>query len=313
MSDERLERAIGIKTVLAFAAIYVLWGSTYLAIRTTVATTPPLFAAGVRFVVAGIVLYLWSWARSAPSPSILEWRNLIILASVMFLAPYAGLFWAERTLPSGVASILVATIPVWTLLLEVFVFRMTRFHVQSALAVLAGIGGVLLVAISQGKEAGALSIFACLAILGSELSWSFGTVLSKRLVLPVSHTVSAGAQMTSGGLMLLISSLLAGELIPFPRIEAKAVLATAYLIVAGSIVAFTSYLWLLARMSPTRVASYAYVNPVVALALGCWLGNETIHITTIIGAFFIVGSVSLIVASKSVRRELVGVETHVRN
>ena len=172
--------------------------------------------------------------------------------------------------------------------------KKARFRLGTALAVVIGLGGVIFIAIGQTATGGAISLLSCLAILGSEISWSVGTVTSKLMDLPDSKQISAGAQMICGGILLLFCALLAGELTPPPHIDLRAALATVYLIIVGSILAFTAYLWLLARMSSTRVASYAYVNPVVALAIGAWLGNEHLSIQTIIGAAFIVASVSLI-------------------
>lgn len=282
------------RTIAAFSAIYILWGSTYIAIRIAVETLPVLFAAGVRFAIAGVILYVWSRLRGAPTPSRREWRNLWLMGGLMFLAAYSGLFWAEKTLPSGVASVLVATIPVWTALFEVFLLRKHRFNLRTAGAVGLGLSGVVVIAFSAGDRGGALNVFACLAILGSEISWCLGTVTSKLMALPESKVLSSGAQMMCGGALLLACAFFAGELTPPPRISLRAALSLGYLIVAGSLVAFTAYMWLLGRMSPTKVASYAYVNPVVALAIGHWGGGEALTSRTLIGSGLVLASVFLI-------------------
>jgi drug/metabolite transporter (DMT)-like permease len=288
---------MAVRVFIAFAAIYVLWGSTYLAIRVAVATVPPLFAAGVRFTIAGSLLYLWSRLRGAPTPSSKEWRNLWTLGALMFLAAYSALFWAEKTVPSGVASVLVATIPVWTVLLETSILKLQSSTWSLGAAIAAGLTGVAVLAIRP--QGGSVSLTACLVITGGEIAWSTGTVLSKRMTLPHSKVLSAAAQMLTGGFLLLAFSWLVGEMRPFPRVSFQAMAAIAYLILAGSILSFTAYVWLLGRMSATKVASYAYVNPVIALAIGYWLGGETLSLRTLIGTCLILGSVVLILRTKS--------------
>ncbi len=280
------------RILLAFFAIYFVWGSTYLAIRVVVATMPPFFAAGVRFTLAGAALYLGARARGIPAPSRQEWRSLSTLGALMFLVAYAGLFWAEKTIPSGIASVLVATIPVWTSIFEVFVFKKAQLRLPLVMAVCLGLLGVGILASNSGL--GKLNLLACLAILVAEISWSFGTVLSKSLALPESKVMSAGGQMLTGGVMLLVLSAGAGELHPFPRISFEAGSALLYLIVAGSLLAFTAYIWLLGRMSATKVASYAYVNPVIALAIGHWFGGEAITPRTFIGSGLVLASIVLL-------------------
>ena len=293
----KVERGLGVKLVLAFLAIYFLWGSTFLSIRIAVETVPPLFAAGVRFSLAGSILYVWCRLRREVQPTRIEWRNLAVMGALMFLFAYSGLFWAEKTIPSGIASVLVATIPVWTALLQIFIVRKEQFRWALLVSIALGIGGVCVLALKAGGGT-ALNIPACLAILGAEISWSIGTVLSKILPLPHSKAVSAGAQMLLGGIMLLLCSALLGEMHPFPHVSLRAGLAIGYLIVAGSLVAFTAYVWLLGRMPATVVTSYAYVNPVVALMVGHWLGNEELGLRTAVGAALVLVSV-LVLTLKS--------------
>jgi len=275
---------------LAFFAIYVLWGSTYLAIRVAVESVPPLFAAGVRFMIAGAVLYPWARMRGELAPTREQWRNLALLGALMFLAPYGGLFWAEKTLPSGIAAVLVATIPLWTALLQVFVFRRQQMHWALLASITLGVGGVMVLAL--GRNEGHLNWAACLAILGSEISWSLATVLTTFVSLPRSKLISSGAQMLFGGAMLLVCSAIFGELHPLPHVSLRAAGAIAYLIVAGSLFAFTAYIWLLGRMPATTVTSYAYVNPVVALVIGHWLGSEALGPKTIVGSTLVLASVA---------------------
>jgi drug/metabolite transporter (DMT)-like permease len=294
----QMESGLRVRLVLAFLAIYFLWGSTFLSIRIAVETVPPLFAAGVRFFIAGFVLYLWSRARGEVQPTRVEWRNLAIMGALMFLFAYSGLFWAEKTIPSGIASVLVATIPVWTALLQIFILRKEHFRWALIVSIALGVGGVCVLALNAGGRT-LLNIPACFAILGAEISWSIGTVLSKVLRLPHSKALSAGAQMLLGGAMLLVGSALLGEMHPFPHVSLRAGLAIGYLIVAGSLVSFTAYIWLLGRMPPTIVTSYAYVNPVVALIVGHWLGNEELGLRTAVGAALILASVLVLTLKRS--------------
>jgi len=281
-----------ILTVLAFAAIYLIWGSRFLAIRISVETVPPLFAASLRFILPGGLLYLWARAHGETQPCRLEWRNVAIQAAFLFLISYGGLFWAEKTIPSGIASILIATVPAWTALLQVCILRKESFRWSLPAGIGLGLAGVAILTFTPGVH---LNVKACLVLLAAQVSWSLGTVLSKILVLPKSMLINSGAQMLVGGLMLLICSYLSGELRPLPHIPLRAGFALLYLAVAGSIIAFTAYVWLLRRMPATAVTSYAYVNPVVALMLGHWFGNEALGIHTLVGAVLVLLSVVVVV------------------
>jgi drug/metabolite transporter (DMT)-like permease len=275
-------------TILSFAAIYLLWGSTFLAIRVAVETVPPLFAAATRFLLAGALLYAGARLQGGPKPSRLEWRNLAILSTFLFLISYGGVFWAEKRIPSGITSVLVALIPVWTALLQICIFRKEAFRWSLGVSIALGVGGVATLAFDPVAH---LSLFGCLAILIGGISWSIGTVLSKILAQTKSMPVNSGAQMLLGGLMLLICSGLAGEWHPAPSVSMRAGAAILYLAIAGSIVAFTAYVWLLNTMRATVVTSYAYVNPVVALLVGHWLGNEVLGVRTVVGAGLVLVSV----------------------
>jgi drug/metabolite transporter (DMT)-like permease len=292
-----IHKRLDIRIILAFLAIYVLWGSTYLSIRILVQTVPPVIAAGARFCIAGAILYIGSILAGEAHPTRREWRGITTLGMFMFLFAYGGLFWAEKTLPSGFTSVLVATIPVWTLLIETFIFKKRRLSTGALAAILLGFGGVVILV--GDRHAGHITLLPCLVILGCELSWSFGTVLNSRLALPESKRISAAGQMLTGGVMLVIASALLGELHPLPHFSVRALSALAYLIVAGSLIAFTSYEWLLHRMPASTVTSYAYVNPIVALAIGHWLGNEALTGHTIVGAVIILASVAAILRRKT--------------
>jgi drug/metabolite transporter (DMT)-like permease len=283
---------LDIRVLLAFFAIYVLWGTTFLAIRIAVEEVPPLFAAGTRFFIAGVVLYGFMRIRGTPGPTASQWRSLAIIGLLMFVAEYGALFWAQKYVPSGIASVLEATLPLITMALEVWVFRRHRFHWPLLAAVLMGFVGVGALLFHNGEQT--FGILPCLAILAGATAWSLGSVLNRSLDLPESRPLTSGAAMVLGGGMLLVLSACFGELHPFPHVSMRGALALLYLIVCGSLLGFTAFVWLLARMPATRVASHAYVNPVVAVALGYFVAGETITARTLIGTALVLASVVLI-------------------
>jgi len=284
-------KRISFQVILAFFAIYVIWGSTFLAIRTAVLLVPPWFCAGTRFFTAGVILFVYARLRGAPGPTLREWRSLAIIGVLMFSVTYGALFWGEQFVPSGITSVLEATLPLLTILLEVFVLRQQQFRWRAMVAVAVGFCGVALMMFKGGPRG--FGVLPCLVILGGSMSWSLGSVLTRSLKLPESRILTAGAQMMLGGGLLLVLSLASGELHPFPAIPLKAALALVYLIVAGSLIGFTAFVWLLRRMPASRVASHAFVNPVVALALGYFVASEEITVQTLLGAGLVLGSVVL--------------------
>jgi len=287
-------RRIDVRVFAAFFAIYVLWGSTFLAIRVAVLSAPPWFCAGTRFFLAGIVLYGFNRFRGGPAPSLPEWRNLFLLAFLLFVVTYGALFWAEISVPSGMTSILEATIPLMTIALEVFVFRRSRFRGKHVVAVILGFGGVVVLVAHSG--AGSVGILPMIAILGGSLSWSLGSVLTGSLRLPQSRGIAAGAEMMIGGAILLAMSAASGELQPLPHLSPRALFAVAYLVVAGSLIGFSAFVWLLGRMPATRVSSHAYVNPVVALVLGHFIAGEAVTARMLVGGLLVLVSVVLLLA-----------------
>lgn len=280
------------RVVLAFGAVYLLWGATFLAIRVAVLEIPPLFTAGVRFLIAGAALYAFMRMRGQPAPTAIEWRSLALTALCMFVATYGALFWAEQYVPSGVTSVIEATLPIISITLEVFVFRQQPFRWRMLAAVAVGFAGIAwLLARDGGQPA---PVVPCLAILAGGVAWSLGAVLTRSMPRPRSLPLTAGAQMMLGGLVLLALAQASGELEPFPHVTLRAAAAVLYLIVAGSLVGFTAYVWLLARMPVTRVASHAYVNPLVAVALGYFLAGEALTVQMVLASALVVASVFLI-------------------
>ena len=296
----RAAPAIGLRVVLAFAAIYFLWGGTFLAIRIAVLEVPPLFASGVRFLIAGALLYVFMRLRGQPSPAAAEWGSSALIALCMFVATYGALFWAEQYVPSGITSVIEASLPITTATFEVFVFRQQAFRWRVAAAVALGFCGVAALLIRSDPQT--LPLLPCLAILAGGVAWSLGAVLTRSMPRPPSVPLAAGAQMMLGGAVLLGLSQASGELQSLPHVSLRAGLALAYLVIAGSLLGFTAYVWLLARMPATRVASHAYVNPLVAVALGYFLAGEVLTVRTILAAALVVASVFLLLTAPDARR-----------
>jgi len=285
------------KVLLAFAIIYMVWGSTFLAIRVGVREVPPFLLAGLRFLIAGLVLFGWMRTKGTVSPTARQWFSATLLAVLIFVVDYGLLFWAERRVPSGIAAVMMATIPVFMTLSEILFLKTQRLTPRLGAALLVGIGGVLVLvsrSISFGDSP--IDTIGAIALIVAAISWSVGTALTRKLPLPSSKAMSSGAQMFAGGVLLMITSAALGEFHGF-RVQAvsiKAWLALAYLIVAGSIVAFTAYVWLIHHESPTKVGTYAYVNPLVAVLLGYFLGGEGLSLRTIVGTMLVLVSVVVI-------------------
>jgi drug/metabolite transporter (DMT)-like permease len=301
------------KVLLAFGIIYFVWGSTFLAIRVGVREVPPFLFAAMRFLVAGVVLYGWMRARGTPSPSWREWISATVLAVLIFVLDYGLLFWAEKRVPSGIAAVMMATIPVFMALSEILILKTHRLTLRLAIALLVGVGGVMVLvshAVSFG-DAPIDTIGAC-ALIVAAISWSISSSLSKRLQLPAAKAMSSGAQMLVGGFLLALTAAALGEFRGFrlQAVSGKAWLALIYLIVAGSIIGFTAYVWLIHHESPTRVGTYAYVNPVVAVLVGYFLGGEALGTRTIVGTLLVLVSVVVLTTTpakkKAAEAEVVG-------
>src|ERR1017187_9376152 len=294
------------KILFAFAIIYLVWGSTFLAIRIGVREVPPLLLAGMRFFAAGIVLYAWMRATGTASPSRREWASVTSLAALIFLVDYGLVFWAEQRVPSGITAVMLATIPVFMTISEILILRTQRMTMRLAIALLVGLGGVAILvsrAISFG-EAPIDTAGAC-ALVVAAMSWSLAAALTRKMPLPAAKVMSSGSQMLAGGVLLTVVAALLGEFRGFhpQAVSRTAWLALLYLIVAGSIVAFTASVWLLHHESPTKVGTYAYVNPVVAVVLGYFLGGETIGARTLAGTFLVLVSVIVITTTPARKAE----------
>ena len=292
----------GWKTLLAFAIIYFVWGSTFLAIRIGVREVPPFLLAALRFLVAGSVLSGWMIARGARLPSRREWASVLLIAFLIFVVDYGLVFWAERRVPSGVTAVIMATIPLFMALSEITILRTQKLTARLALALLIGIGGVA-VLMSHSVSLGGAPVdrTGALALIVGAVGWSIASALSRKLPLPASKVMSSGVQMLAGGVLLALAAAALGEFRGFSpqTVSRGAWLALLYLIVFGSIIAFTAYVWLIHHESPTRVGTYAYVNPVVAVLLGYFLAGEALGVRTVLGTLLVLGSVVVIVTTRA--------------
>lgn len=290
------------KTLLAFAIIYCAWGSTFLAVRISVLEIPPLLCAAIRFIIAGAILCAWTLYCREPVPNRRQWGSILFIALLIFVGDYGFLFWAEQRVPSGLAAVVMATIPTFMALSEIIMLRTQRLTLRLALALLIGLAGVA-VLVSHGLNLGGAPIDAAgaAALIFGSISWSVGSVLTRKLPLPSSKVVSSGAQMLVGGVLLAITAALFGEFGRFhpASVSRAAWFALAYLIVAGSIVGFTAYLWLIHHQSPTKVGTYAYVNPVIAVLIGYFFAGEPLGARTILGTVFILVSIAVITTARA--------------
>jgi drug/metabolite transporter (DMT)-like permease len=286
-----------VAVVAAFAAVYVLWGSTYLGIKFSMETLPPFFTQGVRFFLAGVVLYAWARHRNEAAPSRREWGGAAITGAALFVCGSGGLVWAEHHIPSGVAALVVATEPMSFVLLEAM-RRRRRPHGVILAGLALGTGG-LLVLVGPGTFFGGerFHLGACLVLVAGTFAWAWGSLFSRGSRLPSTPLMATAATLLTGGALLALVGVFAGELGRFDpaAVSTKSIVATFYLFVFGSIVGFYAYLWLLRVETASRVSTYAYVNPIVAVFLGWALAGETLTPRVLVAAVIIVAAVALII------------------
>ena len=281
----------------AFAAIYLIWGSTYLAIRYAVETFPPLLMMGVRHLGAGAALYGWTRWRGTPAPKLREWVHPALIGALLFVGGHGSLAWAEQRVPSGIAALLGATLPMWIVLLARMKGAERKLSGRALAGLLLGFVGVaVLFGPDVWGHAGEMNLLGAAAVLGGSFIWAAGTIYMRSVKMPDSPVMSSAMQMLSGGATLMVAATLAGETKGFhlSAVSGRSWLALAYLAVFGSIVAFTAYSWLHIVASPSRVATYAYVNPVVAVLLGWVVAREPIGLFTILAMLIILVGVGLV-------------------
>jgi drug/metabolite transporter (DMT)-like permease len=283
--------------VLGYAAIYLIWGSTFLAIRIAVGSIPPLLMMGVRCIAAGSMLVAWAALRGERA-SARQWRHALLAGGLMFGCAYGGLAWAEQRIPSGVAALIVATLPLWMTTIE-WVQRGARPSRAALLGVATGFGGVALLVARSGGAPLALLPMAIVAL--GEGAWAVGSLYARPPRLPKPVALNAGMPLLTGGVMLIAASWVGREVQTFHLrdVSTASVAALAYLIVFGSIVAFSAYSWLLQVSPAWRVGTHAYVNPLIAVALGAMVGGEPLTAALIASAVVIAGSVAIILAERT--------------
>lgn len=290
----------------AFAAVYLIWGSTYLAIRFALETMPPFGLAAVRFLIAGGLLYAWSRWRGAPRPSLIEWRSAAIIGGFMLLGGNGLVVWAEQTVPSGIAALIVTTVPLFMVALDWLLGN--RPAPAVIVGLVAGFGGVavligpsnLVGAAGAGANGGLpFHFIGVIALLLASFLWSIGSLYAKRAPLPKAPLLGIGMEMFAGGLWLIAVSMARGESVELSAVSLRSAGALAYLTFVGAIIGFTAYVWLLGVASTAKVSTYAFVNPVVAVALGWWLAGEELTARTLVAAAIIVAGVVLITAART--------------
>ncbi|HEX6655223.1 MAG TPA: EamA family transporter [Candidatus Limnocylindria bacterium] len=306
-----------LSVAVALGTVYVVWGSTYLAIAYVVETLPPLLAAAVRFLVAGggliaFVAAQHAWRRSRgavdalPRPRLVEWRTALIVGTLLLLGGNGLVSLAEQRIPSGIAAVMIATVPIWMSLFEAVLTR----RVPSALAiggiVVGLIGAIILLLPSAGLDS--LDPVGVGMVAVSAMAWATGSLYARHGPLPRNGLLGTGMEQLAGGLVLGAVAVAAGEpgQLVLSQVSAASLLGLAYLIVFGSLVAFTAYTWLLAHAPVTTVATYAYVNPVVAVALGLVFRNEPLTPRTLLAAALIIGAVVAMVSGRPRQAEETG-------
>jgi drug/metabolite transporter (DMT)-like permease len=297
-----LQPAPRYQVLIAFALIYLIWGSTYLGIRFAIETLPPFLMAGLRFLIAGGLMYGWMRLRAGDArPTAIEWRGAALVGGFLLLGGNGGVVWAQQQVPSGLAALLVATVPLWMVLLEwLGGGHRPRLRVMAGIAIgFAGLG--ILVNSTDLLGGRAVSAVGAAVLVMASFSWAIGSVLSRRVRLPASPLLGTGMEMIAGGVLLLLAGTLAGEwgTLDLAAASTRSVAAFLYLVVFGSLVGFTAYIWLLRHVEIAKVATYAYVNPVVAVLLGWALAGEPLTLRILVAAAVIILGVFFITSGRA--------------
>jgi drug/metabolite transporter (DMT)-like permease len=290
------------RLIAAFAAVYIIWGSTYLAIRFAVETLPPLLMAGARFLVAGLILLVWAKLREPDRKAThIDWKTGLISGALLLLGGNGGVVWAEQRVPSGIAALLVAIVPLWMVLLDWWRPKGQR----PPIPVFAGLGlGLVGLALLVGPDAlsghGEISIPGAIVLVLASLAWAAGSLYTKHAPRASSGLNAAATQMVAGGLLLVVVAVVAGEPshMDLAHASTRSILGFLYLLTFGSLVGFTAYVYLLAHTTAAKAATYAYVNPVVAVLLGWAIGHEPVTSRTMLAAGVILAGVAIITVTR---------------
>jgi drug/metabolite transporter (DMT)-like permease len=294
-SPTSMARTHRVVVLLCFMSIYLIWGSTYLAIRYAVETIPPLYTAGFRHLLAGSILLVWCLAKGL-RPTWAQIRASIVIGVFFFLIGHGTLHWAEQKVPSGLASLLIASEPIWVFLLTAAAARQWRLNGTLLAGILLGFGGVGLLMGRSALNSGPGVFVGSLAIVLGALSWSVGIVYSRRSHLSGHPLLLSALSLLAGSAQLLLVGTVVGEYrgFSFASVSLRSWLALGYLILFGSVVAFTAYNWLLEHYSPTLVATHTYVNPIVAVLLGWFFAGEVVTLNVLLSTAMVIGAVMLV-------------------
>jgi len=300
---------VSLVLIAAFAAVYIFWGSTYLAIKYAIETLPPFLMAGSRFLIAGSILYVWArFSADYEKPTLKHWRTSFIVGTLLLLGGNGCVVLAEHYISSSLAALLVATEPFWIVLLSWLWLGGNRPNWKVALGLLVGFVGVYLLIGGQSSTAAVANdsgqMLGAFLVMFGAFCWALGSIYGVRATTPKSSVLTSGMQMLSGSFVLMLVGTFTGEWSNFniADVSTNSWLGFVYLIIFGSIVGFTAYSWLLKVASPSMVATYAYVNPVVAVFLGWIIAGESLTMQMLIGAGIIVGSVALITSNSEGKR-----------
>ncbi|MBM4427334.1 MAG: EamA family transporter [Chloroflexi bacterium] len=282
----------------ALILLYIVWGSTYFGIKVAIETIPPFFHAGVRFLVSGLILVIWQKAAGSEMPTRKQWISTAIIGTLLLLGGNGLVSWAEQFIPSGIAALIIGSVPMFLVVLEAVRPGGVKPTWQAIVGLLIGFVGIFILVGPAEISGGEMNLdpFGVIALLSACLLWALGSTYSKNADLPKSTMVTTGAEMLMGSIGLFVVSLLTGELNGWnpAEVSARSLYGLLYLITIGSIVGFGSYIWLLQNAPISLVATYAYVNPIVAVLLGYWFGNEVLEPRIWLATAIIIGSVMFI-------------------
>ncbi len=287
--------------MLAFVSVYLIWGSTYLAIRFAVESMPPFLMAGARFLVAGVALYVWARSRGAAPATAVQWRDGAIVGTLMLLGGNGLVSWAEQWVPSGLTALIISSVPLWMGLMHWMIEPSGRPGRRGIAGLILGFAGVALLIRPDGASSGDTRILVGgIALVLASAFWAAGSLYSRRGSSPKDPIFTTSLQLIAGSVSLLIAGVISGELgrLDVGAITPRSGWALAYLIVFGSIVAFNAYIWLLRATTPAKAATYAYVNPIVAMLLGAGLAGEDLSSRTMIAATIVIGAVVMITTER---------------
>lgn len=284
------------KLWIALLALYIVWGSTYLGIKVAIETIPPFFHAAVRFLASGIILVIWQRSAGIGMPTRRQWVSAAIIGNLLLLGGNGLVSWAEQFIPSGIAALIIGSVPIFLVIGEALRPGGVKPNWQAILGIVIGFVGIYVLVSPSGTDSEALNIFGIIALLSACLLWASGSIYSKTADLPKSVLMSTGAQMLMGSIGLFIVSTATGELGGWDvtAVSTRSIYGMLYLILIGSLIGFVAYGWLLQNAPISLVATYAYVNPIVAVLLGYWFGNETLEPRIWLATAIIIGSVIFI-------------------